>query len=979
MGSPQPQHNPSRHFDDVEEKSTFRIWNTLFRYKPARRVEKICEHVKFFMSDEDLSNLPGQPLEESSPPPFPYDCDEMCIVCFHQYFPSVRQVSDEYAHAETNKLRVQMQDDRQYLQDVMTNKAEAIVGLWKKMSQKEREAFLMSEVDIFAHIDTNINNFNAFAGAPEPNTKFFRQFARDFVSTDNMGATDIDSLLESSFKKMQRYRRMQDYHHSWLLPYLNKETLTGSHVPMLALLYYRTAFSSLDWVPFDKTQIVYAEHGQVLLPLYNSHCIDFADAHFGQLTPWDRVRAHRLEIIGFTQGMIVLTAQSRMMDFLRRFVGAALRTISERHNKNPGASLGPRSNAKRKNQRQGLVPEVPPSDRHMPRWDRLIQDEFSPTEPSIPSFAYFNRPFSAPVTFDPAQALEVVTSFYHAEVDDLYQLQTNPQYIQQRVQQFSSSVTYEKTKQHVGWKGLTAELIIHVIYRKFYWEHVVNDCKKVVKYHQALMDKDDDRSRLLYDAAVDEFYQTCSIILTRHVLDIKNLLPHEPGFQWNYGYEVTKNSQGREETTLKHSEWFYQDKLFWSLYNMCEDMYRTITCDPVVSLQYFYREIESSWEQRKRVTPMLMRVISNTAVLDEIRTTILCTRGWYRYMRGSGVELPEIDAMQRGRDELRAFLDVWELQIETSHEHLQALCTEHRWPRGKLDNAWLAQARASHDALDHLWDSLQTKLLASFARLGIPESWADSVHESLGARFTEQYHREREAEEERVRVCVEREQAKKGARQQIPKPDPKLEANSRNATIAAAAAATTENQRTAVLADSKKKKKKKKTRGAAQPPAVPGGAAPEPQPQQHQQPQQQQQQQQQSGPQPQQPPAPRDAPAPAAPEQTEETKEPIAVKAEDMELLAQMYPLPGEPAGHRTFKWQQFVEVLARTGFEPRQSGSAGGSAVSFYHAESRGTIVFHQPHPEPKVDPVMLLSMGKRLAKWFGWERELFVVRGGK
>ena len=36
------------------------------------------------------------------------------------------------------------------------------------------------------------------------------------------------------------------------------------------------------------------------------------------------------------------------------------------------------------------------------------------------------------------------------------------------------------------------------------------------------------------------------------------------------------------------------------------------------------------------------------------------------------------------------------------------------------------------------------------------------------------------------------------------------------------------------------------------------------------------------------------------------------------------------------------------------------------------GKIVFHKPHPIAKIDPIMLRSMGKRMAKWFGWGREV-------
>jgi HicA toxin of bacterial toxin-antitoxin, len=55
---------------------------------------------------------------------------------------------------------------------------------------------------------------------------------------------------------------------------------------------------------------------------------------------------------------------------------------------------------------------------------------------------------------------------------------------------------------------------------------------------------------------------------------------------------------------------------------------------------------------------------------------------------------------------------------------------------------------------------------------------------------------------------------------------------------------------------------------------------------------------------------------------------------------------------------------------------SNGGSAVLFEgNPKLGGKIVFHKPHPIAKIDPIMLRSIGKRMAKWFGWSRELFVT----
>jgi hypothetical protein len=70
-------------------------------------------------------------------------------------------------------------------------------------------------------------------------------------------------------------------------------------------------------------------------------------------------------------------------------------------------------------------------------------------------------------------------------------------------------------------------------------------------------------------------------------------------------------------------------------------------------------------------------------------------------------------------------------------------------------------------------------------------------------------------------------------------------------------------------------------------------------------------------------------------------------------------------------RWDSFVLAMAEpvVGFVARHS--SGGSAVQFEPKEGSkwfgmGKIVFHKPHPVPVIDPVMLLSMGKRMRKWF-------------
>jgi hypothetical protein len=97
----------------------------------------------------------------------------------------------------------------------------------------------------------------------------------------------------------------------------------------------------------------------------------------------------------------------------------------------------------------------------------------------------------------------------------------------------------------------------------------------------------------------------------------------------------------------------------------------------------------------------------------------------------------------------------------------------------------------------------------------------------------------------------------------------------------------------------------------------------------------------------------------------------VCVKAENLRLFAAMFP-DGKEQTLRQFSWKHFLQAMVDAGFSVTQ---CSGSAVSF--RANNQAIVFHQPHPETTIDPVILLSMGKRLRKWFGWSSDTFELSG--
>jgi len=98
----------------------------------------------------------------------------------------------------------------------------------------------------------------------------------------------------------------------------------------------------------------------------------------------------------------------------------------------------------------------------------------------------------------------------------------------------------------------------------------------------------------------------------------------------------------------------------------------------------------------------------------------------------------------------------------------------------------------------------------------------------------------------------------------------------------------------------------------------------------------------------------------------------VAVKKGTMQTLRSLFS-----ARERVTEvsWDKFTDAMAKVGFTARRNG---GSAFLFEPSgESkwfgRGKISIHRPHPGSTIDSVMLLCIGKRMKKWFGWNKESF------
>ncbi|KAF7187268.1 hypothetical protein HII31_11356 [Pseudocercospora fuligena] len=105
-----------------------------------------------------------------------------------------------------------------------------------------------------------------------------------------------------------------------------------------------------------------------------------------------------------------------------------------------------------------------------------------------------------------------------------------------------------------------------------------------------------------------------------------------------------------------------------------------------------------------------------------------------------------------------------------------------------------------------------------------------------------------------------------------------------------------------------------------------------------------------------------------------ENEDRIQVSSNTMDIVHRMFVTYGK---HMTgnVRWNVFVAAMEDAGLAAEHDN--GGSEVTFRDIKrGKGSIVFHAPHPDPRINPICMRAYGKRLQRQLDWSYDLFVER---
>ncbi|CAG9994566.1 unnamed protein product [Clonostachys byssicola] len=105
---------------------------------------------------------------------------------------------------------------------------------------------------------------------------------------------------------------------------------------------------------------------------------------------------------------------------------------------------------------------------------------------------------------------------------------------------------------------------------------------------------------------------------------------------------------------------------------------------------------------------------------------------------------------------------------------------------------------------------------------------------------------------------------------------------------------------------------------------------------------------------------------------------PIPVDARSLKVFRIMFYNPAVTSTPGELMWKEFLHAMISTGFFSAEK--RGGSAWLFHRIdEDMRRVQFHEPHPDPKVPFEWARHWGKILYRAYGWEGKLFVLKEKK
>jgi hypothetical protein len=622
-------------------------------------------------------------IQANNPPASPFDCVDAnpynltneCSVCLPQYFPASHSFTDKQAEAVLESTVNSIKSDLAFLRDSLARHADFLVSRWKKKSRDKRSTFLKTHTQLFEERWAAVHLLDR-VGLPErayPGPRIIPK-VRTIRTPEGKYAITLELHTAQSLSDANlRDETLASHTDSWFLPYLDVETLSEDPTLLLSLLHHRSSNEPEEWLAFDNANIVLVEHFSIMSSTFNRNCVVMQGPDYGKLVPWNAEQAHRWEIVGFTKAHVLLTAQRKMFNLLSKCV-------------------------------KGLLTEAttPPELSLNPKWNSMISSDFSRFKTSFPWSTDFVKPFSAPRRFDAREISELITSHHRVVLDELELLQTDPQYVQSLVKEFRACLFFESFRAKDVMPWLVDYLFFETVHREAYWRQLAAESEQMMRYSDVFERSPSVQAKQDFERAVFIVQDLCIETFAIFEPQVQAGLLIQKGFERNFEFQgdATVESTNR---TFSQKDCFPDDLLHWSMSTLGYDENRPFTMDPSFNFAIIDYLCRNDTKEAARISQTMLDRLSDMSIVSEVISSIRedMTRNRSIHAQVAKLFPKHVTSPQD-----------WIKKINAKHgkvlgdllgPHLQHLCQEFPWPRGKHDLKWLEEATAARACLDKFW------------------------------------------------------------------------------------------------------------------------------------------------------------------------------------------------------------------------------------------------------------------------------------
>jgi hypothetical protein len=559
------------------------------------------------------------------------------------------------------------------------------------------------------------------------------------------------------------------------------------------------------------------------------------------------------------------------------------------------------------------------------KWINMTVAGFSHTNEVELWTAYTNPAFSAPPSFAIDNLVAIAQTRLEAEADHLRFLQASPAYMRRHVKTLMQG-EYYKSMRSVQVGILITDEIFYSVRLYLEWEGVKLECKNVKQIYNRMRDSIH-RGQILpraFDRAMGALEVRIINAVNSQAEHICTLMSHRPGFSRYFENSSEKKSPVNLKAArpgLPLTELFEQDPLAWCLFQITGRPDDRNVFDHALLLNFLESHLaKSDARERARVDEVLYKRLSDLAAAHQILFSVRLHRP-QNTVRETWEILETEDRLAWKILNISTYHKEMVREFDNSKKLAELIVSNFLGAPGPVrqkNEAWLTQSQNVRKALELFWEGMRTsfKKLLKTTRLKEHEIW--QYMEVVSVNLTTEYAEEVEAERQHMIEQIQR----------ASKP----------------AAVQNEWRSTDAHETSKPVKVEYRAKAKSRPIQQPLSSVEEV-----------------------------DREVATLDIETKCT----SVSKRAFEVLGLMFPTTAEET-QKGVRWDLFVHMMVDMGFLAR---GGGGSAVVFEKLDissshTRSRIVFHKPHPDPKIDPIILQSMGKRMAKWLGWRSGLFVLK---